>query len=88
MSQPSPGPNLGADVSYPGHQLIEPQHRRCTAWSDRKVFAFALMGYLSGMATAFAAGLVAAKWLRGGDPTWAVLALALGIIACPPLMRR
>jgi hypothetical protein len=88
MSQPSPGPNLGADVSCPGHQLIEPQHRRCTAWSDRKMFAFVLMGCLSGMAMAFAAGLVAAKWLRGGDPTWAVLAVALGILACLPLVRR
>jgi len=52
------------------------------------MFAFAFIGCLSGVAIAFTAGLVAAKWLRGGDPTWAVLALALGILACLPLIRR
>ena len=88
MSQPSPGPHLGAEVGRTGAQFIEHQHRRSTAWSDRKVFALALIGCLSGMAMAFAAGLVAAKWLRGGDPIWAVLAVALGLLACLPLMRR
>ena len=88
MSQPSPGLRLGADAGHTGRPFIERQHRRWTAWSDRKVLAFTLMGCSSGMAVALAAGLVSAKWLRGGDPTWAVLALALGILACLPLMPR
>lgn len=88
MSQPSPGPHLGADLARTGHQHVEHQCQRCTAWSDQTVFAFAFIGCLSGVAIAFTAGLVAAKWLRGGDPTWAVLALALGILACLPLIRR
>jgi len=71
-----------------GRQLVEDHRRRRTVWSDRKVFAFAVIGCLSGMAMAFTAGLIAAKWLRGGDPTWAVLAFALGILACVPLLRR
>ncbi len=86
MSQPSPGPHLRADVECTAHPLNE--HQRRTAWSNRTVFAFAFIGCLSSVAMAFTAGLVAAKWLRGGDPTWAVLALALGILACLPLIRR
>lgn len=87
MSQPSPGPDRGTDVARTGGQFTERQYRRCTAWSDRKVLAFALMGCLFGRAIVFAAGLVAAKWLRGGDPTWAVLAVTLGILACLPLVQ-
>jgi hypothetical protein len=75
-------------VGHTNGQLIEHQHRRWTVWSDRKVLVLALIGCVSGMAMAFAAGVVAAKWLRGGDPTWAVLALALGILACVPLVQR
>lgn len=88
MSQPSPGPHLGADLARTGHQHVEHQRRRRTTWSDRTVFAFAFIGCLSGVTRAFTAGLVAAKWLRGGNPTWAVLALALGILACLPRIRR
>lgn len=88
MSQPSSGPHLGAKVGHTRRHFIEHQHRRSTTWSDRKVFVFALIGCLSGMAMAFAAGVVAAKWLRDGDPTWAVLAVALGLLACLSLMRR
>jgi len=88
MSQPGPAPHLGTNVMHIGRQLVEDHRRRRTAWSDRKVFAIALIGCLSGMAISFTAGLIAAKWLRGGDPTWAVLALALGILACVPLIRR
>lgn len=85
MSHPSSDPRLGTEVARTGRHVQRYQGRPCTAWSDRKVFALAFIGCLSGAAMAFAAGLVAARWLRGGDPTWAVLALALGILACLPL---
>lgn len=88
MSQPGSGRHLGADEAQAGHLLAGRVLLAHVAWSDRKASALALVGFLSSAAMAFAAGLVAAKWLRGGDPSWAILALALGLLACLALMRR
>lgn len=88
MSHSSPGPHRRADMRRMGRRAMKHQRRHRAAWSDQIALAVALMGRLSGMILAFAAGLVAARWLRGGDPTWAVLARAFGILACLPLMRR
>ena len=84
----SPGPQRGALISRLGRRIIGRHRGHRAAWPERMVFAVALMGGVSGMGLAFAAGLVAARWLHEGDPTWAVLATALGILAFLPLMRR